>query len=109
LVLIRRLILSFVVWLALAILVLVAPVYSEDGTYDAIVTTDSGSYTVPVEVEGGEIAFVHWPNGGDMHVYGATVEDGAAEGWNSRGEHIAVEIDGDEGGEENSNSSSGGK
>jgi uncharacterized protein with FMN-binding domain len=35
----------------------------EDGTYDATVTTDSGSYTVPVEVHDGEVSHVQWTNG----------------------------------------------
>ncbi len=66
---------------------------NEDGTYDATVTTDSGSYTVPVEVEGNEVSYVHWPNGGDMHVYGGEIENGEAAGYNSRGESIEVELD----------------
>ncbi len=65
----------------------------EDGTYDATVTTSSGSYTVPVEVENGEVTIVHWPNGGNMHVYGATVEDNSATGSNSRGDSIDIELD----------------
>ncbi|MBI4355879.1 MAG: hypothetical protein HY597_05500 [Candidatus Omnitrophica bacterium] len=83
----------YVVWLALAVFTLAVPAYSEDGTYDAVVTTDSGSYTVPVEVEGGEVTFVHWPNGGDMHVYGAEIADSEAQGWNSRDESVSIEID----------------
>jgi hypothetical protein len=65
----------------------------EDGTHDAVVTTDSGSYTVPVEVEGGEVTVVHWPNGGDMHVSGAELDGTGASGSNSRGDSIQVEID----------------
>jgi len=65
----------------------------EDGTYDATVTTDSGSYTVPVEVEGGEVTYVHWPNGGNMHVYGADIEDGSASGTNSEGDSVDIEIE----------------
>jgi len=67
---------------------------AEDGTYDAVVTTDSGSYTVPVEVEDGEVISVDWPNGGDMTVSGAEIsDDGEATGYNSRGETVQIEID----------------
>lgn len=65
----------------------------EDGTYDAIVTTESGSYTVPVEVENGEVSQVYWPNGGDMNVYGADIDGSEASGFNSRGDFIDIEID----------------
>jgi len=79
-------------------------VCGEDGTYDATVTTDSGSYTVPVEVEGDEVAIVHWPNGGDMHVHGADVDsEGEASGYNSRGDRIEVAIDNYESSEEDAN------
>lgn len=67
---------------------------AEDGTYDATVTTDSGTYTVPVEVEDGEVSLVHWPNGGDMHVYGADISNGEAQGYNSRGDMVQIEVDG---------------
>ncbi len=83
---------SFIAWLVLTIFILAAPAYSEGGTYDAVVTTDSGSYTVPVEVEGGAVTYVHWPNGGDMHVYGADITGGEAQGWNSRDESVSIEI-----------------
>jgi hypothetical protein len=67
---------------------------AEDGTYDAVVTTDSGSYTVPVEVEDGEVTSVDWPNGGDMTVSGAEIsDDGEATGYNSRGETVQIEIE----------------
>lgn len=65
----------------------------EDGTYDAVVTTDSGSYTVPVEVENGEVTHVEWPNGGNMTVRGADLYDGSASGYNSRGDSVDIEID----------------
>ena len=65
----------------------------EDGIYDATVTTSSGTYSVPVEVEDGEVTSVHWPNGGNMAVNGADIEDGEASGYNSRGENINVEIE----------------
>lgn len=74
--------------------VVIPTVCAEDGTYDATVTTDSGTYTVPVEVEGGEVSVVYWPNGGDMHVYGADISNGEAQGYNSRGDMIQIEIDG---------------
>jgi len=67
------------------------PVFSEE--YDATVTTDSGSYSVPVEVEDGEVTQVHWPNGGDMTVSGAEISGGEATGFNSRGDSVSVELD----------------
>jgi hypothetical protein len=67
---------------------------SEDGTYDALVTTQSGTYTVPVEVENGEVTSVQWPNGGNMHVYGGDIDNGEVTGAsNSRGDFINIEID----------------
>jgi len=64
-----------------------------DGTYDATVTTKSGSYGVPVEVQGGEVGVVHWPNGGNMHVYGADIDSsGDASGSNSKGDYVQIEI-----------------
>lgn len=67
--------------------------FAEDGTYDATVTTDSGSYSVPVEVDGGEVTQVHWPNGGDMTVSGAEISDGEASGVNSRGDSVNIQLD----------------
>ncbi len=77
------------------LLMLILPYFSfaEDGIYDATVTTDSGSYSVSVEVEDGEVTQVHWPNGGDMSVSGAEISDGAANGINSRGDSVQIEID----------------
>jgi len=66
---------------------------AEDGTYDAVVTTDSGSYSVPVEVEDGEVTQVHWSNGGDMSVSGAEISDGEATGVNSRGDSVSIELE----------------
>lgn len=63
-----------------------------DGTYDAEVTTESGTYTVPVEVENGEVTHVEWPNGGAMHVYGGELTGGSASGTNSRGESVDIQI-----------------
>ena len=68
--------------------------------HDATVTTNSGSYTVPVEVEDGAVTYVYWPNGGNMNVYGAAIEDGQASGYNSRGESVDIELDDYEGNEE---------
>jgi hypothetical protein len=65
----------------------------EDGTYDAEVETDSGTYSVPVEVENGEVTEVHWPNGGNMHVEGAEIENGEATGTNFRGDSVQIQID----------------
>lgn len=72
--------------------------YSEE--YDATVTTSSGSYNVPVEVEDGEVTYVHWPNGGDTSVSGADISDGETDGYNSRGDYIHIELDDYEEGEE---------
>jgi hypothetical protein len=66
---------------------------AEDGTFDAVVTTNSGSYTVPVEVEDGEVTHVYWSNGGAMSVDGAELDDNEASGTNSRGEPVSIEID----------------
>ena len=76
-----------------SLLILSTRVFADDGTYNATVTTDSGSYTVPVEVENGEVTIVHWPDGGDMNVYGAEIEDGEASGTNSNGDIINIQID----------------
>lgn len=66
----------------------------EDGTYDATVTTPSGTYSVPVEVSDGEVESVNWPNGGDMHVSDAEIDgDGEASGTNSRGDVISIEVE----------------
>jgi hypothetical protein len=64
-----------------------------DGTSDAEVTTDSGTYNVPVEVENGEVTGVQWPNGGTMSVTGADIEDGEAIDTNSKGNSVSIEID----------------
>ena len=66
---------------------------AEDGTYDATVTTQSGSYTVPVEVEDGQVTHVDWPNGGHMTVDGADLQGGEADGTNLRGDSVHVELD----------------
>lgn len=65
----------------------------EDGTYDATVTTSSGSYTVSVEVEDGEVTTVYWPNGGDMSLSGAEISDLEASGYNSQGDYVDIEIE----------------
>jgi len=81
------------IFLLLISLIFVSFVYADDGTYDATVTTDSGSYSVPVEVEDGEVTSVHWSNGGDMTLSGAEISDGEADGVNSRGDSVHIEID----------------
>ena len=58
--------------------------------YEATVTTDSGTYTVPVEVEDGEVTKVDWPNGGRMNVTGADIDDGEADGTNLEGDSIHI-------------------
>jgi len=64
-----------------------------DGTYDAQVTTDSGTYSVPVEVENGEVSAVEWPNGGRMHISGADLDSDDTSGVNSRGDSIDIEVE----------------
>lgn len=63
-----------------------------DGIYEARVTTHSGTYTVNVSVSGGEVGYVEWPNGGHMSLSGATITDRHAQGTNSRGELIEIDI-----------------
>lgn len=48
---------------------------------------------MPVEVEDGEVTHVQWPNGGNMSVSGAELENGEASGTNSRGESVDIEIE----------------
>ena len=84
---------GFFLLMAIVSLQAMADDYAENGTYNATVTTNSGTYTVPVEVEGGEVTEVHWPNGGDMTVDGAEIDSGEASGYNSRGDYISIEID----------------
>lgn len=65
-----------------------------DGTYDAEVITPSGTYAVPVEVSGGEVDCVEWPNGGCMHLFGAEIDsNGEATGTNSAGDLIEIHIE----------------
>jgi len=64
-----------------------------DGTYDARIRTDSGTYRVPVEVEDGEVTSIRWPNGGRMRLRGAEIEDGEAVGRSSDGDRFRIEID----------------
>src|SRR4051794_1509828 len=66
---------------------------AQDGTYEAIVTTPSGSYSVPVEVEDGSVTQVHWPNGGDVNVDGADLDGTGASGTDSRGDRVDIEIE----------------
>lgn len=75
-------------------LVTIMPILSLAEEYDATVTTSSGSYSVPVEVEHGEVTTVNWPNGGHMSVNGADLDSsGYASGSNSRGDSIQIEVD----------------
>lgn len=65
-----------------------------DGTYSAEVTTQSGTYTVSVEVSGGEVECVHWPNGGCMSLSGADLDShGNASGTNSQGDSVEVQLE----------------
>ncbi len=72
------------------LLIICLPLWAEE--YDADVTTSSGTYSVPVEVEDGEVTTVNWPNGGNMNVDGATISGTSASGTNSRGDSIDIEI-----------------
>ena len=65
--------------------------YAEE--YDATVTTDSGTYTVPVEVEDGEVTEVHWLNGGRMTVNDAELVEGSADGTNQIGDSVHIELE----------------
>jgi hypothetical protein len=78
--------------LALSILLLALPAVWAD-EQEAEVTTPSGTYIVPVEVEDGQVTHVIWPNGGHMHVIGADIENGEADGTNLQGDSVHVELD----------------
>ena len=83
--------------LLLSLLLVVSPTFADsnpvDGTYDARVKTDSGTYRVPVEVEDGEVTSIRWPNGGRMRLRGAEIEDDEAVGRSSDGDRFRIEID----------------
>ena len=83
--------------LLLSLLLVTPPTFAEsnpvDGTYDAHVKTDSGTYRVPVEVEDGEVTSIRWPNGGHMRLHGAEIEDDEAVGRSSDGDRFRIEID----------------
>lgn len=64
-----------------------------DGEYRARVRTQSGTYTVPVEVEDGEVTSIRWPNGGRMRVRGADLDDGDAVGRDSDGRRYQIEVE----------------
>jgi uncharacterized protein with FMN-binding domain len=64
-----------------------------DGTYDACVKTDSGTYRVPIKVEDGEVTAVRWPNDGRIRLRGAEIEDSEAVGRSSDGDRFRIEID----------------
>lgn len=93
----KKLYKSYFIPLLSGLLIVVTPVFAdstlEDGTYDARVRTDSGTYRVPVVVEDGEVTSVRWPNGGNMRLRGAEIDDGEAVGRNSDGDRIRIEID----------------
>jgi Zn-dependent membrane protease YugP len=61
--------------------------------YDATVTTDSGTYSVPVEVEDGEVTEVHWPNGGRMSVSDAELDGSSADGTTMNGDSVHIEVE----------------
>jgi hypothetical protein len=61
--------------------------------YNATVATDSGTYSVPVEVEDGEVTEVHWPNGGRMSVSNAELDGGSADGITKNGDSVHIEVE----------------
>jgi hypothetical protein len=60
----------------------------------ATVSTPSGTYTVPVEVVNGNVTHVDWPNGGHMSVNGGQLSGGQADGRNSRGDSVHINLNG---------------
>jgi hypothetical protein len=82
--------------IVVALMALAWPAFGDklpvDGTYNARVRTDSGSYSVPVDVESGEVTHIRWPNG-RMRVGGADIDGDEAIGTNSRGERVRIELE----------------
>ena len=48
---------------------------------------------MPVEVEGGEVTHIYWPNGGRMRVRGAEIDGDEAYGRNSDGDRVRIELE----------------
>jgi hypothetical protein len=89
----KKILLFSITAIAIAVAYSTAWAQAEDGTYDAKVTTDSGTYHVPVEVEDGEVTRVDWPNGGRMRVRSGDLDDGEASGHDEDFNSVKVEID----------------
>ena len=69
-----------------------APVFAFER--DAVVTTDKDVYSVPVEVEDGEVTQVYWPDGRDPSVSGADLSDSQASGADVNGDPIDIDLEG---------------
>jgi hypothetical protein len=67
-------------------------VLSEDGRFEAKVTTDSGTYSVPVEVLDGEVVQIDWTNEKKVAVSGAKINDGEATGVDSNGDSVSIKL-----------------
>jgi hypothetical protein len=84
-------------WIFAASVLISGPAFGDkhpiDGTYDARVRTDSGTYRVPVEVEDGQVTHIRWPNGGRMRVRGADLDGDEANGSDSRGNRLRIELE----------------
>jgi len=77
----------------IAILAFFSPdVFAVDGTYEATVTTQDGEYKTTVEVEGDKIVYYNLPNGDTVEVNGAKIGNGEADGTDSDGKQVHIEI-----------------
>ena len=78
-----------------AFLSVVSFCYAEE--QDALVITDGGSFSVPVEVDNGEVTRVYWPDGQIWSLTGAEISGGEATGVDSGGRSVRVSLDNYEG------------
>ena len=78
--------------LILALLFAYSYVLAENGSYEATVTTDSGIYSVSVEVYDGEVVQINWPNDEEMTISGAKINDGEATGVDQNGETVNIKL-----------------
>ena len=65
---------------------------AEDGNYDAFVTTKDGTYSASVVVESGKVTMVRWQRGVNTIVSTAEIVDGVANGTDSDGNPISIEV-----------------
>lgn len=82
--------------LMVALLVFVglpALAFAQNGEYDAYVSTESGTYRGVVEVEDGEVVYVRRKDGDQMTLEGAKIVGGQADGTDSNGKSVHIEID----------------